>query len=172
MIKLKKVIIIGVAILSSSCNKKDEVIKPKKEHNTNTRDSVLHYHENYFKNLRKEMDRIEMDRIEISLYKIKETDSQDTTKLVRMDRIVDVKKIKEFDSLFDSTRNGGYCCCPQTHYIIDLFKQRKRLKRFNVDTLRVKNQAFIFDVSYQTSYTIPLAVWNNFLTDSRVTAKK
>ncbi|MEO6177681.1 MAG: hypothetical protein ABIP27_21175 [Flavobacterium circumlabens] len=168
MIKLRKVIIIGVvALLSSSCNKKDEVVKPKKERNTSRRDLVLHYHENYFKNLRKEM-----DRIEISLYKIKETDSQDTTKLVRMDRIVDVKKIKEFDSLFDSTRNGGYCCCPQTHYIIDLFKQKKRLKRFNVDTLRVKDKAFIFDVSYQTSYTIPLAVWNNFLTDSRVIAKK
>ncbi|QSB26584.1 hypothetical protein D0809_00450 [Flavobacterium circumlabens] len=165
MIKLKKVIIIGVAILSSSCNKKDEVVKPKKEHNTNKRDLVLHYHENYFKKLRKEM-----DKIEISLYKIKDTDSQDTTKLVRIDRILDVKKIKEFDSLFDSTRNGGYCCCPQTHYIIDLFKQKKRLKRFNVDTLRVKDKAFIFDTSYQTSYIIPLNVWNNFISDSRVNA--
>ncbi|KFF09688.1 hypothetical protein [Flavobacterium hydatis] len=164
MIKLRKVIIIGIAIFCSSCNKKNEVVKPKIEQDVkDQKHLVLEYHKNHFKKLRNEM-----DRIEISLYKIKDDTRQDTTKLVRLDRILDKKKIKEFDSLFDSTKNEGYCCCPKTHYIIDLFKQQKRLKRFNVDTLRVKDKAFIFDTSYQTSYIIPLTVWNNFITDSRV----
>jgi hypothetical protein len=162
MIKLKKAIIIGIAIFCNCCNKKNEVVNPHIEHTiTKQKHLVLDYHENYFKKLRKEM-----DRIEISLYKIKNTDLQDTAKLVRLDRILDLSKIKQFDLLFESTRNLGYCCCPKTHYIIDLFKQKKRLKRFNVDTLRIKNKAFIYDTSYQTSYTISLSVWNNFITDS------
>ncbi|MEA9411471.1 hypothetical protein [Flavobacterium sp. PL02] len=164
MIKLEKLIIIGIVILCSSCNKKNEVVKPKIEQDVkDQKHLVLDYHKNYFKKLRKET-----DRIEISLYKIKGYISQDTTKLVRLDRIVDTNKINTFDSWFDSTRNEGYCCCPKTHYIIDLYKQQKRLKRFNVDTLRVKDKAFIFDTSYQTSYIISLTVWNNFITDSRV----
>ncbi|WP_409417381.1 hypothetical protein [Flavobacterium sp. PS2] len=164
MIKLEKLIIIGIVILCSSCNKKNEVVKPKIEQDVkDQKHLVLDYHKNYFKKLRNEM-----DRIEISLYKIKDDTRQDTTKLVGLDRILDKKKINTFDSLFDSTKNEGYCCCPKTHYRIDLYKQQKRLKRFDVDTLKVKDKAFIFDTSYQTSYIIPLTVWNNFLTDSRV----
>ena len=159
MIKLiKSIITICSVIILISCNRKDETVKHPKKIKHLTEKEILDYHENYFKELRKKI-----DRIEISLYKINERVSEDTTKLIKEYIIVNKTKIKEFDLLFQSTKNHGYHCCPKTHYKLDLYNQKSKLKRYNVDTTEVKEKVLIFDSSYQTTYLISKNDWNNFI---------
>ncbi len=100
----------------------------------------------------------------IKLYKLDNPEVlQDMTKVIWKDEIISSKKKLAFDILFDSVKNGGYCCCPKTNFTITFYKKGKELKTYNVDTISNKDKTLFFDKSYQTSYLIPLKKWKEFL---------
>lgn len=148
--------IIFILILNS-CNKNENI--PVKE---NTSKKIEENNSNYHKIFLKKL-RLKTNRIEICSYKLSGNTVEDTTSVLKHKKLITKEKLKAFNILFDTLKVGGYCCCPKTHYTMKLFDKNKMLKRFNVDTVEVKDKALIFDTSYQTSYIITLKDWRNFI---------
>jgi hypothetical protein len=144
---------IFLILILSSCNKKEN--PPE-----NIQKISIDYHKNFLKKLR-----LKTNRVEICSYKLKGNTLEDTTSVLTMNNLVTSEKLKNFNTLFDSLKNGGYCCCSKTHYTLKLFNKNKMLKRYNVDTIEVKGKALIYDTSYQTSYIIALKDWHNLFTN-------
>lgn len=150
---------IFLIVILSSCDKKENI--PVKE---NTQQNIqkirLDYHKFFLKKLR-----LKTTRVEICSYKLSGNTREDTTSVLIVRSLVASEKLKNFNALFDSLKNRGYCCCPKTHYTMRLFNKNKMLKRYNVDTIEVKGKALIYDTSYQTSYIITLKDWHNLFTN-------
>ena len=81
---------------------------------------------------------------------------QDLRKAIWKDTITDLGKVEKFKDLFDSVKNGGYCCCMKTHYTVSLYKDNTKLGLFYIDTTDIKDKIVLFGQSYQTSYIIKL----------------
>ncbi len=88
---------------------------------------------------------------------------QDLTKVIWTDSIKDLKAIKTFNNLFKSVENGGYYCCPKTHYTISFYKDNIKIKTYYVDTADIKNEVTVFGPSNQASYIITLKDFNSFI---------
>lgn len=73
------------------------------------------------------------------------------------------KEIKDFGKLFENSEYSGYCCCPETNYLIDLYKNSKKISFYFVDTIQYKNEVRVFENSFQYSYLIKRDKWKLFL---------
>ena len=146
-----------IILILGSCNKKEK--NPIKE---NTKNNVEKIHSDYHKNFLKKL-RLKTNRIEIFSYKLRVNDMEDTTSVLKRKILITSDKLKVFNTIFDTLKVGGYCCCPKTHYTMKLFDKKKMLKRYNVDTIEVKGKALIYDTSYQTSYILTIKDWNNLI---------
>lgn len=152
-------IISTVVLISflSSCTKKENI--PAKEIAPKNVEKIrADYHKNFLKKLR-----VKTNRIEVCSYKLSGNTMEDTASVLKRRNLITPKKLKAFNTLFDSLKVGGYCCCPKTHYTMKLFDKNKMLKRYNVDTVEVKGNALIYDTSYQTSYIVNLKDWHNLI---------
>jgi predicted Ser/Thr protein kinase len=78
------------------------------------------------------------------------------------------EEIKMFEKLFENSNYTDYCCCPETNYCIDLYKDSKKIDSFYADTLEFKNKIRIFESSYQYSFIIEKAKWKTFLNEIRI----
>ena len=156
MIRFIKVISsIFLVLVLGSCDKKENI--PVKKNATKDYQKVRSdYHEKFFKNLRSKT-----DRVEICLYKLDGNTMSDTTNVLDAKNFVASDELNIFNTVFDTLKSNGYCCCPKTHYTMKLFNKNKMLKRYNVDTIQLKGKVLIYDTNYQTSYIIPLKVWHD-----------
>ena len=106
------------------------------------------------------------DKFVIKHYKLDKPDVlQNLSNVVWIDSIKSQNKIIAFNNLFDSIKNGGYCCCAKTNYSISFYKQDKEIQTYNVDIESEKNNVLFFDNSYQTSYRIPIVKWKKYLSE-------
>ena len=90
---------------------------------------------------------------------------EDLHKAIWKDTIKDLTKVKEFKNLFDSVKDGGYCCCMKTHYTISFYKDNTQLGLYYIDTTDIKDKIILFGQSYQTSYIIKLKDLNAIILD-------
>ncbi len=164
MKRLSSIILtITFILILNSCNKNENI--PGKENipvKENTSKNVYKIRSDYHKEFLKKI-RLKTNRIEICSYKLSGNTMSDTTSVLKRKNLVNSEKLKAFNTLFDTLKVGGYCCCPKTHYTMKLFDKSKMLKRYNVDTIEVKDKVLIFDTSYQTSYIITLKDWRNLI---------
>lgn len=89
--------------------------------------------------------------------------TQDLSRGIWQDSITDIKRIAAFDSLFQSVKNGGYCCCAKTHYTLKFYKDTNELDTYYIDTTDVKDKVTVFTSAYQNSYIISLKEFNSFI---------
>lgn len=78
------------------------------------------------------------------------------------------KKIYEtdalkFERLLINAEKTAYCCCPQKTFIMAFFNNTTEFDNYDVDTTEFKNKIRIYDTSFQFSYLVDKASWNNFL---------
>ncbi|WP_316785729.1 hypothetical protein [Pedobacter frigiditerrae] len=152
-IKLKKFIFLCFILITSSCYHDEHDTSKKALNKTKiVRDN--------FKKVRDSS-----TRIVIKLYNIDEHSNmmEDTSKAIWSNSIVNFNELKQFDHLFNSIKNGGYSCCPRTHYKLSFYQGKYKIMTYNVDTISRKNKALFFDNDFQTSYLISLEEWNKFL---------
>ncbi len=71
--------------------------------------------------------------------------------------------IEEYKKLLRNSKETGYCCCPEQHMSISLFADNDNFNTFYVDTIELKNEVRIFQVSYQYSYIVEKKNWNAFI---------
>ena len=76
--------------------------------------------------------------------------------------------IKKFEKLFENSDYTDYCCCPETNYCIDFYKDSKKIDSFFADTLEFKNKIRVFESGFQYSFIIEKAKWKTFLNDIRI----
>lgn len=75
-------------------------------------------------------------------------------------------EIKLFDELLKKAERTGYCCCPNSNYLITFYNNTKEHKNFVVDTIESKNKIRIFDTGYQFSFLVKKENWNTFLKET------
>ena len=90
---------------------------------------------------------------------------QDLDKTIWKNTITDLAKVEKFRNLFDSVKNGGYCCCMRTHYTVSFYKDNIELGLYYIDTTDIKDKIVLFGQSFQTSYIIKLKDLNSILLD-------
>lgn len=73
------------------------------------------------------------------------------------------KEIKLFDELLKKAKKTGYCCCPNSNYLITFYKNTKEYDNYVVDTIEFKDKIRIFNTGYQFSFLVKKEDWNTFL---------
>lgn len=74
-------------------------------------------------------------------------------------------QIKIFEKLFDNLSVTDYCCCPETNFKIDFYKNSKIVDTYFVDIVSVKDSVRVFEQSYQFSYIVEKRKWSDFLNE-------
>ncbi len=68
------------------------------------------------------------DKMVIKLYYLKSAkENQNLKNIVWKKEVLTKTKIDLFDSMFNKIENGGYCCCPSTHYNISFYNNDKEI---------------------------------------------
>lgn len=82
------------------------------------------------------------------------------------------KEIKLFDELLKKAKKTGYCCCPNSNYLITLYKNTKEYDNYVVDTIEFKDKIRIFHTGYQFSFLVKKENWNTFLKETNKVSLK
>lgn len=109
--------------------------------------------------------RNECDKLVIKQYQTNDSIdvTEDLTKVIWSDSITKLNKIKQFDSLFYKVKDMGYFSYPSTQFKVFLNKGNSNILTYNVITIDSNNVAIFSDGSFQTSYSVSLDKWNEFL---------
>ena len=83
--------------------------------------------------------------------------------IIKEDSITDITKIKEFGSLFQKSKDMGYCFGQYGHYSITILKGKAILKQYYIDTLGINGSAIFCGQDYQSSFLINLKNWNSWI---------
>jgi len=82
------------------------------------------------------------------------------------------KEIKLFDELLKKAEKTGYCCCPNSNYLITFYKNTKEYDNYVVDTIEFKDKIRIFNTGYQFSFLVKKENWNTFLKEINKVSSK
>jgi putative membrane protein len=104
------------------------------------------------------------DRIIIQQYKLNKPNVlENLSNIIWKKTITNENEILEFNSLFDTVKNGGYCCCYKTNYTVTFYKKKQELQTYNIDNVSIKDKILLFDRSNQSSYEIKIKEWESYL---------
>ena len=151
---MKKIVLIFILILLQSCNSKVENTFYKIANNYSFNSTIS-----------------SSDKIIVRPKKLNQTESTRNDSYFENKVIFKTEKseeIKMFEKLFENSNYTDYCCCPETNYCIDFYKDSKKIDTFFADTLEFKNKIRIFESGYQYSFIIEKAKWKTFLNEIRI----
>jgi hypothetical protein len=151
---MKKIVLIFILILLQSCNSKVENTFYKIANNYSFNSTIS-----------------SSDKIIVIPKKLNQTESTRNDSCFENKVIFKTEKseeIKMFEKLFENSIYTDYCCCSETNYCIDFYKDSKKIDTFFADTLEFKNKIRIFESGYQYSFIIEKEKWKTFLNETRI----
>ena len=78
-------------------------------------------------------------------------------------QVDDLKKIENFEKLFENSEYTGYCCCPETDFVIDFYKESEKIETYFADTINNGDKVQVFEKSFQFSFVIDKNKWKSYL---------
>jgi hypothetical protein len=78
-------------------------------------------------------------------------------------QVDDLKKIENFEKLFENSEYTGYCCCPDTDFAIDFYRESQKIETYFADTIKYVDKVQVFEESFQFSFLIDKKKWKSYL---------
>jgi hypothetical protein len=75
----------------------------------------------------------------------------------------DLKEIENFEKLFENSEYTGYCCCPDTDFAIDFYRESQKIETYFADTIKYVDKVQVFEESFQFSFLIDKKKWKSYL---------
>jgi hypothetical protein len=78
-------------------------------------------------------------------------------------QVDDLKEIENFEKLFENSEYTGYCCCPDTDFAIDFYRESQKIETYFADTIKYVDKVQVFEESFQFSFLIDKKKWKSYL---------
>ena len=67
------------------------------------------------------------------------------------------------EKLFENSQYTGYCCCPDTDFAIDFYRESQKIETYFADTIKYVDKVQVFEESFQFSFLIDKKKWKSYL---------